>query len=195
MNLVKVKREVRKKMDSSCIILTGMLLIQMIMTLTMLNPVYDVRKLNNYINNTVNRFKGSFFLLIGAYFCFVIYLGMFTPLQRIQELIFSNKMTDYEKLLLLSRIEKNYIVAGFSLFQVVVLYGVRALLSYTASLLLLTKKSSHPLVQHSSSRKAMYILPNLLKTKRSISYEDILCSDELKEQFRNIITHFNPHNN
>lgn len=170
-------------MDSSCLILTCLLLLQMILILIMLNPVYDVRKLTKYLNYTTKRFKRTFFLLIGSYFSFVIYLGMYIPLQNIQLLIFSNDLTAYEKLTLLSRIEKNYIVAGFSLFLVVVLYGVRSLLSYTANLAKLTKKSSEQLVLNTRKR-VEDILPNLLKVKRSISYEAILCTNELKEHLK-----------
>lgn len=170
-------------MDSSCIILTCLLLLQMAMVLIMLNPAYDVRKLTKLINLTTKKFRRAYFLLIGAYFSFVIYLGMFIPLQNIQVLIFTNDLAPYEKLILLSRIEKNYIIAGFSLFLVIVMYGVRALLSYTASLARLTKRSSEAFVMNTKKR-AEDILPNLLRVKRSISYEAILCTNELKEHLK-----------
>lgn len=181
-------------MDIGCILLTCMLLVQMVMILVMLNPVYDVRKITRYLNYSIKLHKRCYCATILSYFFTVIYLGMYLPLQNVHHLIFEGCMNDMEKLVLLRKIEKNYIIAGFSLFLVVVLYGVRALISYTASLIELTEKSSEPLVigqESKDSKKALCssvnILPNLLRVKRSISYETILFTNELRDQLKNVL--------
>lgn len=185
-------------MDSSCILLTCLLLIQMAMVLIMLNPIYDVRKLTQFINHITRCYKRTYFFFIAFYFTSVLYLGMYRPLQSIHILIFSPNLHEYDKLILLHNVEKNYITAGFSLFLVVVLYGVRALLSYTASLTILTEKQSNPLIVRSRSKETYVgnesILPNLLRVKRSISYETVLFTNELREQLKIIIKNFDfPH--
>ncbi|KOB69116.1 Multidrug resistance ABC transporter ATP-binding and permease protein [Operophtera brumata] len=163
----------------------------MIMALSMLNSAYDICNLNNSVVYSIRKFKRTYFLLVAAYFSFVIYLGMFIPLQQIQALIFCNNLSEYEKVVLLSRVEKNYIVAGFSLFLVVVLYGLKALLSYTANLALLANKCNPRSVPNLRSKNPIDILPDLLKMKRSVSYEAISCSNELKEQLRIIMKNLN----
>lgn len=191
-----------KKMDASCIFLTFMLLIQMAMILIMLNPVYDVRKLTQFITSATKGHRVCYFCTVTSYFVSVVYLGMYIPLQNIHKLIFSKVLNEYEKLILLNRIEKNYIIAGFSLFLVVVMYGVRALLSYSASLVEITDRQSDTLMVHSDSKleKKVFglsenILPNLLRVKRSISYETILFTNELREQLKAVIRNVDfPHN-
>ncbi|KAL0821278.1 hypothetical protein ABMA28_005878 [Loxostege sticticalis] len=189
-------------MDASCIFLTFMLLIQMAMILIMLNPVYDVRKLTQFITSATKGHRVCYFCTVTSYFVSVVYLGMYIPLQNIHKLIFSKVLNEYEKLILLNRIEKNYIIAGFSLFLVVVMYGVRALLSYSASLVEITDRQSDTLMVHSDSKleKKVFglsenILPNLLRVKRSISYETILFTNELREQLKAVIRNVDfPHN-
>ncbi|CAB3244876.1 unnamed protein product [Arctia plantaginis] len=44
-------------MDASYIFLTLLLLIQMALILTMLNPVYDVRKITSCINNLTKSYR------------------------------------------------------------------------------------------------------------------------------------------
>ncbi|XP_075979572.1 uncharacterized protein LOC142978862 [Anticarsia gemmatalis] len=179
------------KMDVSCITLSLLLLIQMAVILTMLNPIYDVRKITKLINGLTKDYKRIYMSFIMFYFTSVLYLGMYIPLQSIHKLIFNTSLKEYDKLILLHSVEKNYITAGFSLFLVVVIYGVKALLSYTASLSCLTDKQSSPLIVESKSRDnivpAEPFLPNLLRVKRSISYETILFTNELREQLKNII--------
>ncbi|CAH0399373.1 unnamed protein product [Chilo suppressalis] len=181
-------------MDGSCIFLTFMLLLQMGLILVMLNPIYDVRKITHHIGEATKNYRTVYYCTVLAYFLSVVYLGMYIPLQNIHTLIFSNYLNEYEKLILLSRIEKNYIIAGFSLFLVVVIYGVRGLLSYAASLLEMNDRHSDPLMIHSDTKleKKVFglsesILPNLLRVKRSISYETILFTNELREQLKAVI--------
>lgn len=183
-----------KKMDGSYVILTFMVLIQMAMILVMLNPVYDVRKITQNITDFMQGYRNYYFGIVVAYFLTVVYLGMYVPLHNIQKLIFSRTLSEYDKVMLLNRIEKNYIIAGFSLFLVVVIYGVRALLSYAASLVEITERQSDTLMVRSESKfeKKMLglsesILPNLLRVKRSISYETVLFTNELREQLKAVI--------
>lgn len=189
-------------MDGSCIFLTFMLLIQMAMILIMLNPVYDVRKIAQYLTSATKSYRCAYYSIVSTYFGTVVYLGMYIPLQNIHKLIFSKVINEYEKLILLSRIEKNYIIAGFSLFLVVVMYGVRGLLSYASSLLELTDRQSDSLMVRSDAKmeKKVFglsesILPNLLRVKRSISYETILFTNDLREQLKAVIRSVDyPHN-
>ncbi|KAJ0174994.1 hypothetical protein K1T71_009135 [Dendrolimus kikuchii] len=178
-------------MDGSCIILTCLLLLQMIALLVMLNPIYDTREIVDLINTITLEYKRYYYCSVYIYFTAVIYFGMYNPLRDIHRLIFSSHLNEYEKLILLSRVEKNYVIAGFSLFLVIVLYGMRALLSYTANLATITDKRSESLIvkQQNSDKKLTpeYILANLLRVKRSISYETILFANELKEQLKMMI--------
>jgi hypothetical protein len=188
-------------MDANCIFLAFLLLIQMALILIMLNPVYDVRKVTQYFNDASKMHHVVYYFSIAIYFISVVYLGMYIPLQNIHKLIFSKVLNEYDKLLLLSRIEKNYIVAGFSLFLVVVMYGVRGLLSYTASLVELSERQSDNLIRSDTKvDKKVFglsenILPNLLRVKRSVSYETILFTNELREQLKAVIKNVEfPHN-
>ncbi|XP_022824295.1 uncharacterized protein LOC111354904 [Spodoptera litura] len=173
-------------MDASCMILTCLLLIQMAIVLIMLNPIYDVMKLTQFINNLTKCYRRTYLFFIAFYFTSVLYLGMYLPLQSIHKLIFCVNLHEYDKMTLLHNVEKNYITAGFSLFLVVVIYGVRALLSYTASLTLVSDKQD----MLGTRDKQLFnenILPNLLRVKRSISYETVLFTNELREQLKIII--------
>lgn len=189
-------------MDPTCIFLTFLLLLQMAFILIMLNPVYDVRKITYFINSTIKSYRSYYFLSIFTYFLCVIYFGMYIPLQSIHRLIFCKHINDYEKLMLLRRVEKNYIIAGFSLFLVVVMYGVKALVSYTASLMEISDRQNDSFIVRTdskSSKKALCssvnILPNLLRVKRSISYETILFTKEIREQLKNVLRNVEfPHN-
>lgn len=178
-------------MDGSCIILTCLLLLQMIILLIMLNPIYDTREIVDLINTITIRYKRYYYCSIYLYFCVIIYFGMYNPLRNIHRLISSSHLSEYEKLILISRVEKNYVIAGFSLFLIVVLYGMRALLSYTANLVSITDKRKDSQVvknQNSDNKLAPeYILANLLRVKRSISHETILFANELKEQLKMMI--------
>lgn len=183
-------------MDVSCMILSCVLLMQMASILIMLNPVYDVRKITRYINKTIKHYKFCYSLVIASYFISIIYLGMFIPLYSVHKLIFGDYVEDVEKLVLLRKVEKNYIVTGFSLFLVVVIYGVRALVSYTACMVELSKRSNESLNMLSDGAKAedkkakcssLNILPNLLRVKRSISYETILFTNELRNHLKSIL--------
>lgn len=174
-------------MDASCMILTCLLLIQMAIVLIMLNPIYDVMKLTQFINNVTKCYRRTYLFFIAFYFTSVLYLGMYLPLQSIHKLIFCVNLHEYDKMTLLHNVEKNYITAGFSLFLVVVIYGVRALLSYTASLTHVSDKRD--MLGKSKEKQLINenILPNLLKVKRSISYETVLFTNELREQLKIII--------
>lgn len=185
-------------MEASCTILGCLLLFQMTLVLVMLNPVNDVRKTTKAFNNIVRYYKNYYYLAIAVYFGLIAYLGMYVPLQRIHELIISNGLNETEKLEALYQIEKTYFIAGFSLFMFVVLYGVRALISYASTLLQLSISTSQTIVgQHASheQKKSQVvfspanILPNLLKMKRSVSYETILYANELREQLKAVFKH------
>ncbi|XP_026325903.1 uncharacterized protein LOC113234683 [Hyposmocoma kahamanoa] len=190
-------------MDVSCMVLSCVLLIQMALILIMLNPVYDVRKITRFINKTIKYHQFCYSLVIISYFLSIIYLGMFIPLHSIHKLIFGSYVEDVEKLILLRKIEKNYIITGFSLFLVVVIYGVRALVSYTACMVELTRRSNDSLNVISDGMKngekknicsSLNILPNLLRAKRSISYETILFTNELRNHLKNILRNDFPRN-
>lgn len=184
-------------------VLSCVLLMQMALILIMLNPVYDVRKITRYINRTIKYHRLYYSFVIVSYFFSIIYLGMFIPLHSVHKLIFGSYVEDVEKLILLRKVEKNYIITGFSLFLVVVIYGVRALVSYTACMVELSKRSNESLVIDSDAAKApekkvlcssLNILPNLLRVKRSISYETILFTNELREHLKNILRNDFPRN-
>lgn len=160
--------------------------------LIMLNPIYDATKLTQFINDITKDYRRTYLFFIAFYFTSVLYLGMYLPLQSIHTLIFSRHLHEYDKLTLLHSIEKNYITAGFSLFLVVVLYGVRALLAYTASLSVFTKQVVPVVPAKVPSRSRIHaanesILPKLLRVKRSISYETVLFTNELREKLKIII--------
>ncbi|XP_052752132.1 uncharacterized protein LOC113510743 [Galleria mellonella] len=183
-------------MDTCCVILACLLLIQMALILIMLNPVYDVKKISQYLDISTKTHRKLYFCCVSCYFITVVYLGMYIPLQSIHKLIFSDSLNEFEKMILLSRIEKNYIIAGFSLFLVVVMYGVRALVSYTVSLMELTDNEV-VLESESKVQKKLNtnILANLLKVKRSVSYETILFTNEIREQLKAVIRNVEfPHN-
>ncbi|VVD03360.1 unnamed protein product [Leptidea sinapis] len=176
-------------MDTACIVLGSFLLIQMALILVTLNPVYDVRKIATYLNDIAKSHRTLYFFTLAIYFTFVIYLGMYTPLRNISELISDKIISDYDKLVTLRRIEKNYVIAGFSLFLFVVQYGVKFLVSFTASLLD-NLTSNDPLCSMSEKKGSLFtenILPNLLRVKRSVSYENILFSNELREQLKGML--------
>ncbi|XP_022129905.2 uncharacterized protein LOC111003608 [Pieris rapae] len=173
-------------MDVSSSVLGCVLLLQMSVILVMLNPAYDLRKIRSLFF-TSSRICS---LTIISYFTLVVYLGMYVPLLNISKLI-SNEITcDYEKLTILSRIEKNYIIAGFSLFLFIVMYGVRALDIYAtriAQMLVNANNTvfSQPLLRERRSQgmtpfSQENILPKLLKIKRSVSYETILFAKEFR---------------
>lgn len=178
-------------MEASCTILGCLLLFQMTSVLVLLNPINDVRKTTKTLNSFVRYNTNYYYLAIAVYFGIIVYLGMYVPLYRIHELISSNDLTKTEKLEALYQIEKTYFIAGFSLFMFVVLYGVRALISYAATLLQLSISTSQSIVgqhvlQEQKKSQVVFspenILPNLLRVKRSVSYETILYANELREQ-------------
>lgn len=156
--------------------------------LVLLNPINDVRKTTKTLNSFVRYNTNYYYLAIAVYFGIIVYLGMYVPLYRIHELITSNVLTKTEKLEALYQIEKTYFIAGFSLFMFVVLYGVRALISYAATLLQLSISTSQSIVGLQEQKKSQVvfspenILPNLLRVKRSVSYETILYANDLREQ-------------
>ncbi|XP_046966879.1 uncharacterized protein LOC124534882 [Vanessa cardui] len=183
-------------MDASCIILGCLLLIQMAAILMLLNPIHDLRRRARQMNNIMKRHRSYCFLLLGVYFSCVVYLGMFIPLQNIYNLIANNFLNKYEKLVLLSRVEKNYLIAGFSVFLFIVLNGVRSLTIYAANVLELSiATNSLALEESRNSHKLnkvkvpppVLILPNLLRVKRSISCETILFAKELREYLKTIL--------
>ncbi|XP_045450451.1 uncharacterized protein LOC123659247 [Melitaea cinxia] len=181
-------------MDASCIILGCLLLIQMAVILVLLNPIYDLRRVTKYMNNITKRHRSFCSFLIATYFSFILYHGMYMPLQDVYNLIANNFLNEYEKMVLLSRVEKNYLIAGFSLFLFIVLYGIRSLVSYASSLLELSIATGESKVLHpsyKSQKKTVFlpelILPNLLRVKRSVSYETILFAKELREQLKTIL--------
>lgn len=191
-------------MATGCMVLTCMLLFQMAAILIMLNPIYDAKKLTQFINDTTKHYRRTYIFLIAFYFTSILYLGMYLPLQSVHTLIFSNHLLDYDKLNLLHSIEKNYITAGFSLFLVVVLYGVRALLAYTASLPKYTDNRGLSVqfhqglpvpVHHDRPKNHVVnanILPKVLRVKRSISFETVLFTNELREKLKLLIKNANP---
>ncbi|XP_049871772.1 uncharacterized protein LOC126370791 [Pectinophora gossypiella] len=184
-------------MDTGSMILTCLLLFQMACILILLNPVYDVRKLTQYINKSIKRYRSYYCISVVSYFISVIYFGMFIPLLHVHRLIFGHTIDRYEKIVLLSRVEKNYIIAGFSLFLVVVLYGIRALIAYTASVIEISDRRYDTLKEESIQQSSSEVkknqlcsnnfLPSLLRVKRSISYETILFTKELREQLKNVL--------
>lgn len=180
-------------MDASYIFLSFLLLIQMALILTMLNPVYDVRKITSCINNLTKGYRRLYVMLISIYFFSVIYFGMYIPLQNVHKLIFYDYVKEYDKMILLHNVEKNYITAGFSLFLVVVMCGVRSLISYTANLSSMMAKRSAPLIVQTRSTgfHSSENLPlSFLRVKRSMSYEIVLFTNELREQLKNIMKSF-----
>lgn len=188
-------------MEASSIILGCLLLLQMTGVLLLLNPIYDVRRVTKYINNIIRYRRTCFVASIALYFGLVIYYGMVMPLQNIHNLISSNVLSEYEKVVFLSRIEKNYLIAGFSLFLFIVLYGIRSLVSYAANLLELSIATSESIVLRKSVREQKNefyretILPNLLRVKRSVSYETIMFANEFREQLKTILKNTAiPHN-
>ncbi|OWR49343.1 uncharacterized protein LOC116768186 [Danaus plexippus] len=189
-------------MDAGSVILGSLVLVQMSGILVLLNPIYDVRKVTRCMNNLIRKHRTFYFLGIAVYFICVVYLGMYIPLQNIHYLISQKNPNEYEKLNLLNRIEKNYLIAGFSLFLFVVLYGIRALISYASSLLEISVATSESIMMSQSSKtekKGFFlpnnILPNLLRVKRSVSYETILFANELRDQLKMILRNVEfPHN-
>ncbi|XP_053611250.1 uncharacterized protein LOC128675712 [Plodia interpunctella] len=179
-------------MDGTCIYLTIILLLQMCFTLGMLNPIHDVRRIASLIRLTTLKCTSSYFVIVMIYFCSIVYLGMYIPLQNIHRLIFTEDYNEYEKLVLLTRIERNYIIAGFSLFLVVVMYGIRSLVTYTADLTHITERQVPFIGEKDISMKNVSgisenILPGLLRVKRSISYETILFTNELRDHLKAVI--------
>lgn len=171
-------------MDMGCLILTLIMLTQMSTILYILNPIYDIRKTITFINDKTRDYKTIYYALIATYFLSVVTLGMYVPLHNIYTIIFSIELDDYDKVILLSRVEKNYIIAGFSLFLLVVLYGMRELLIYTANLAFIVEKISKPAGFKNAPNRDLNvenILPKLLRVKRSISKEAFLCTKELQE--------------
>ncbi|CAK1542041.1 unnamed protein product [Leptosia nina] len=176
-------------MDVSSLVLGCVLLLQMSVILVILNPAYDIRKIRSFFaaSSTISN------LTIVGYFSLVVYLGMYIPLSSISRLISNEVTCDYEKLVLLNRIEKNYIIAGFSLFLFIVMYGVRALDIYASRLAQILMSSGGANFQgqilnlkdktqrFTSSFSPENILPKLLKIKRSVSYETILFTKELRD--------------
>ncbi|CAH2242383.1 jg12964 [Pararge aegeria aegeria] len=191
-------------MDASCIILGCLLMFQMTTVLVLLNPINDVRKSTRAMNNIAKYHKTYYYLAVTLYFGVIAYFGIITPLQKIHNLITNNALNEYEKLIALHGIEKNYFIAGFSLFMIVVLYGIRALVTYASTLLQLLISTSQSVVGRNTTREqkrsqaafsSENILPNLLRVKRSVSYETTLFANELREQlktmFRNAETRKN----
>lgn len=172
------------RMDSSCITLTCVLLLQMTLSLIMLNPVYDVRKLTDFLSHVTTHYKKTYVCLVVLYFLIIVYLGMYIPLQNIRSLLFQRNLPAHDKMILLGRMEKHYIIAGFSLFMVVILFGIRALLCYTSTLLQLTKKSSAMLLRDTVKGNT---IADSWKMKRSISYECI-CLNDLADQLTTMPT-------
>lgn len=171
-------------MDMGCLILTLIMLTQMSTILYILNPIYDIRKTITFINDKTRDYKTIYYALIATYFLSVVTLGMYVPLHNIYTMIFSIELDDYDKVILLSRVEKNYIIAGFSLFLLVVLYGMRELLIYTANLAFIVEKISKTAGFKNAPNRDLNvenILPKLLRVKRSISKEAFLCTKELQE--------------
>lgn len=186
-------------MDVSCLTLGCLVLIQMTGILVLLNPTYDLRRLSKYIDAI--RYRKSYLILATVvYFGLIIYYGMITPLQAIHDMISNNILNEFQKMVILSQIEKNYIITGFSLFLFIVLYGVKSLVMYAANLLNLSiaTTESIPTRKLAKENKELYpenILPNLLRVKRSASYETIMFANEFRERLKTILKNSElPHN-
>lgn len=187
-------------MDVSCFTLGCLVLMQMTSILVLLNPTYDLRRLSKYINSTIRYRKSYLILTIIIYFGVIIYYGMIKPLQTIHDMISDTSYNEFQKITLLSQIEKNYIITGFSLFLFIVLYGVRSLVMYAANLLSLSIATTESLPKRKSTKEngELYpenILPNLLRVKRSVSYETIMFASEFRDRLKTILKNNElPHN-
>ncbi|XP_013149232.1 PREDICTED: uncharacterized protein LOC106111643 [Papilio polytes] len=181
-------------MDLYFFVLTCLLVLQMSLVSAFLNPANDVRKITRYINKTVRKYKNYYLTAMLLYFVVVIYLGMYTPLMSTIKLIFGGQQDKYEKLIIVSNMEKIYIMGGFSLFLFVVSCGVRSLISYTAKLL---ESSVYSISKISSlygpknkglALDNVNILPHLLRMTRSTSSIGVnkVLKDQLKAIIKNI---------
>lgn len=159
----------------------------------MLNPNYDVRKITAVITNITMNHRSFYMASLIFYFTSVIYLGMLIPMLSILNMVYDN-YDENDKLMELHCLEKNYITAGFSLFLVVVMYGLRSLITYTASLITVAENEQLPLVARVKSKTNHFleptrdnILPSLLRVKRSVSYETFIFTKELRDHLKIII--------
>ncbi|XP_034833543.1 uncharacterized protein [Maniola hyperantus] len=193
-------------MDAGSIILSCLLMFQMTTVLVLLNPINDVRKTTRCINKIAKHHKSYYYLAIVLYYGAIAYLGMYKPLQEIHSLITNNTLRDAEKLIAFHRVEKNYFIAGFSLFMFIVQFGIKAMVNYAATLLELTMSTGQTIAAIGRRRNRqkkepqqtfspMHFLPNLLKAKRSISYETIMFANEIRNQLRAVLNNsFNRNN-
>ncbi|XP_068622868.1 uncharacterized protein [Battus philenor] len=178
-------------MDSYFFTFVCLLILQMSMILVFLSPSNDVRKITAYINNIWAKNREYCVISIFVYFVLVLYLGMYTPLIGVFKLISNNKYNENEKRIIVSNVEKIYIMAGFSLFLFVVSRGIRALTSYAAKLL----DSIYSISSCDTRKKQkkgyvtdnINILPGLLRIKRSVSQNEITTNRGLKEQLMKIL--------
>lgn len=170
----------------------------MVLIVMMLNPAYDVLNISQFISFTIKERRVFYIGALVCYFILLLYLGMYIPLMNLRRLIFSTIHNEYEKMILLSTTEKSYIIAGFSLFLVVVITGLRALLIYTARLLAIKGNNDKETLCEGCDSKTNgstlglqeCILPNLLQVKRSISYDTILVANDLKDHLKKMVTNF-----
>ncbi|XP_045775561.1 uncharacterized protein LOC123874331 [Maniola jurtina] len=193
-------------MDAGSTILSCLLMFQMTTVLVLLNPINDVRKMSRCINKIAKYNKNYNYFAIALYYGAIAYLGMYIPLQEIHSLITNNTLTATEKLIAFHRIEKNYFIAGFSLFLFIVQHGIKAIVTYAATLLQVTISTRqsiaaigcHTTQKHKNLQQTyspMHILPNLLRAKRSISYETIMFANEVRDQLRAVLNNsFNRNN-
>lgn len=121
-------------MDANSLILTTFLLIQMCVCLIMLNPVNDARK----INQAFNRLKETTPLLttfIGLYLYSVVYIGIYLPIKHYHYIHHCEKKHSAQAVLAVTKkLDKDYIKAGFSLFLLVVMIGIKSLITATSSM-------------------------------------------------------------
>ncbi|KAI5643893.1 hypothetical protein NE865_04069 [Phthorimaea operculella] len=176
-------------MDSAGLLLTCFLLFQMACILIMLNPLYDSRRLTTYIDENIKRYKRVFFISFIGYFINVLYFGIYSPLRKVFDLAFGDSTDQVDQLLALSNVEQNYSTAGFSIFLVVVMLGVKTLLTYTANLTEMAVYSTEQDAKNETKKlcESVDILPNLLRMKRSISYETIFFPNEIRDQLKTVL--------
>ncbi|XP_063539750.1 uncharacterized protein LOC134748858 [Cydia strobilella] len=166
-------------MDAHCVVASVLLFIQMVMVLVMLNPAYDLRKITNYLNEKIEKYKAYVTLAIALYFAIILYIGVYSPIQNIIELGLCEHINQDERELIMICTEKNCIMTGFSVFLAVIIYGIKCLVSYTASLV---EQSDRQITLPQLKLLRPTTLTSALKMKRSISYETILLAKDLREQ-------------
>ncbi|XP_063626977.1 uncharacterized protein LOC134798519 [Cydia splendana] len=166
-------------MDAHCVVAAALLFIQMVIVLVMLNPAYDQRKITDYINEKTEKYKANVAVVIAVYFAIILYIGVYSPIQNIIMLRLCKHIDQNERELIMICTEKNCIMTGFSIFLAVIIYGIKCLVSYTASLV---EQSDRQIALPQLKLLRPTTLTTAMKMKRSMSYETILMARDLREQ-------------